>query len=90
MEMRVVVPDATMVLSLADQLSVALGSDRISIPSDRPEVEVHVEQGSDSRVLRVLHTVEWWRNHAGIESVEMWLGERSCVLGRRAVVESWH
>jgi hypothetical protein len=90
MEMRVVVPDATMVLSLAEQLSVALGSDRISIPRDRPEVEVRVEQGSDWRVLRVLHTVEWWRNHAGIESVEMWLGERSCILGRRALVETWH
>jgi len=36
MEMRVVVPDATMVLALAEQLSVALGSDRISIPRDRP------------------------------------------------------
>ena len=45
MEMRVVVPDATSVTSLAEQLCVAL---------------------------------------------EMWLGERSCILGRRALVETWH
>jgi hypothetical protein len=90
MEMRVVVPDATMVLSLAEQLSIALGSDRISIPRDRPEVEVRVEQGSDWRILRVLNAVERWRDHAGIDAVEMWLGERSCILGRRALVETWH
>jgi hypothetical protein len=90
MEMRVVLPDSTRVISLAEHLGVALGSDQISVRPDRPEVEVHVEQGSDWRVLRVLHTVEWWRNHAGIESVEMWLGERSCVLGRGALVETWH
>jgi len=86
MEMRVVVPDATSVTSLAEQLSVALGSDRISTPRDRPEVEVRVDQGSDWGVLRVLNTVERWRDRAGVESVEMWLGERSCVLGRRALV----
>jgi hypothetical protein len=90
MEMRVVVPDATTVRSLAEQLSVALGSDQISIRRDRPEVEVRVEQESDWRVLRVLHTVERWRDRAGVESVEMWLGERSCILGRQAVVETWH
>ena len=73
--------------------SMDIEFDEVRVPfmkRDRPEVEVHVEQGSDWRVLRVLHTVEWWRNHAGIESVEMWLGERSCVLGRRALVETWH
>ena len=86
MEMRVVVPDATSVTSLAEQLSVALGSDRISTPRDRREVEVRVDQGSDWGVLRVLNTVERWRDRAGVESVEMWLGERSCVLGRRALV----
>jgi hypothetical protein len=90
MEMRVVVPEGTMVLSLAEQLSVALGSDLISIARDRPEVEVRVEQGSEWRVLRVLNTVERWRTHAGVEAVEMWLGERSCILGRRALVETWH
>jgi hypothetical protein len=81
MEMRVVVPDATTVPSLAEQLTVALGPDRISIRRDRPEVDVRVEQGSDWRVLRVLNAVERWREHAGVESVEMWLGGRSCVLG---------
>ena len=90
MEVRVVVPDATSVTSLAEQLSVAVGSDRISIPADRPEVDVRVEQGSDWRVLRVLSTVERWRDRAGVESVEMWLGERSCVLGHRSLAETWH
>jgi hypothetical protein len=88
MEMRVVVPDATSVTSLAEQLGVALGSDRISIQRDRPEVGVRIEQGSDWRVLRVLSTVERWRDRAGVESVEMWLGERSCILGRRVLVET--
>jgi hypothetical protein len=90
MEIRVVVPDATSVTSLAELLGVALGSDRISIHRDRPEVDVRVEQGSDWRILRVLNTVERWRDRAGVESVEMWLGERSCVLGRRSLVETWH
>lgn len=80
MEMRVVVPDAATVPSLAEQLCAALGSDRISIRRDRPEVDVQLEQGSDWRIVRVLNAVERWRERAGVETVEMWLGERSCVL----------
>jgi hypothetical protein len=90
MEMRVVVQDATSVTSLAEELSVALGSDRISIQRDRAEVDVRVERTSDWRIPRVLNTVEHWRDRAGVESVEMWLGERSCVLGRQWLVETWH
>ena len=88
-EVRVVVPDATSVTSLAEQLSIALGSDRISVRPDRPEVDVRVEEKSDWRVLRVLSTVERWRDRAGVASVEMWLGERSCILGRPDLVETW-
>jgi hypothetical protein len=80
MEMRVVVPDATSLTSLAEQLGFAVGSERISTNRERSEVDVRVDQDSDWRVLRVLSTVEWWRCRAGV-SVEMWLGERSCTLG---------
>ena len=89
MEMRIVVPDATSASGLAERLSVAFGSERISLWRDRREVDVRVEQGSDRTVLHVLEAVERWLDQAGVGSVEMWLGQRSYRLARWVQVETW-
>jgi prophage tail gpP-like protein len=89
-EMRVVVPDAASATSLAERLSLALGSERISVRGDGQEVEVQVERESDRSVLRILDTVERWYDQAGIGSVEMWLGERSYTLARWVPAQTWH
>jgi hypothetical protein len=89
MEMRVVVPDAASVASLAERLSGALGSERVSIRGDRGEVDVRVERGSDRSVRRVVDAVERWHDQARVASVEMWLGERSYTLTRWVPVETW-
>jgi hypothetical protein len=82
MEMRVVVPDAASATSLAERLSVAIGSERISVRRHGQEVDVQVERETDRSVLRILDTVERWYDQAGVGSVEMWLGERSYTLAR--------
>jgi len=88
-EMRVVVPDAASATSLAERLSLAVGSERISVRGDGQEVEVQVERESDRSVLRTLHAVERWYDQAGVGSVELWLGERSYTLARWVPAETW-
>jgi hypothetical protein len=77
MEMRIVVPDAASASGLAERLSAAFGAERIALRRDRREVDVQVRRGSDRAVLHVLDAVLRWLEHAGVGSVEMWLGERS-------------
>jgi hypothetical protein len=89
MEMRIVVGDAGSASLLAERLTVAFGSERISLWGDRPEVGVRVEGESDRTVLGVLDTVERWLDHAGFGSAEMWLGENSYRVARWAPVEGW-
>jgi hypothetical protein len=89
MEMRIVLPDAASVSTLAERLEVALGSERISVRGESREVEVRVEGASDRSVLHVLDAVERWYDKAGVGFVEMWLGERSYKLARWAPVETW-
>jgi hypothetical protein len=82
MEMRVVVPDTASVLALAERLSAALGSDRVSVNGDGREVDILVEHESDWSVLHVLNAVERWYQQADIGSMEMCLGERSYTFAR--------
>jgi hypothetical protein len=82
MNMRVVVTDTASVLTLAERLTAALGSARISVSSDSREVDIEVEPESDRGVLHVLDAVERWYDQAEIGSVEMWLGERSYTFAR--------
>jgi len=89
MEMRIVVADAGSASTLAERLTVAFGTDRVSLCGDRLQVEVRVEGESDRTVLGVLDTVERWLDHAGLGSAEMWLGENSYRLARWAPVEAW-
>ena len=89
MEMRVVVPDTDSVLTLAERLSVALGSEHVSINGDGREVDIVVEHESDRGVLRVLDAVERWYQQTEIGSVEMWLGERSYTFARWMPAEAW-
>ena len=89
MEMRIVVPDAASVSTLAERLEVAFGSERISVRGESREVAVRVEGESDRSVLHVLDAVERWYEKAGVGFVEMWLGERSYTLARWAPVETW-
>jgi hypothetical protein len=89
MEMRIVLGDAGSASALAERLTVAFGTDRISLWSDHPEVGVRVEGEMDRTVLGVLDTVERWLDHAGLGSAEMWLGENSYRIARWAPVEVW-
>jgi len=89
MEMRIVVPDAASATVLADRLTVAFGSERISLRGGRREVDVLIDQEPDPAILRVLDTVERWIDQARVGSVEMWLGERSYRIGRWVPAEPW-
>jgi hypothetical protein len=82
MDMRVVVPDTAGVLALAERLSSALGSERISVSKDSREVDIVVEHDLDRSVLHVLDAVKRWYDQADVGSVEMWLGERSYTFAR--------
>ena len=90
MEMRVVVPDAASVASLAERLKTAMGSDRISVRGDGQELGIDLERESDRGVVRVLDTVERWYDQAGVGSVEMWLGKRSYTLARWVPAQTWN
>jgi hypothetical protein len=80
--MRVVVPDAASATSLAERLSLALGSERVSVRGNGQELEIQVERESDRSLLRILDMVERWYDQAGVGFVEMWLGERSYTLAQ--------
>jgi hypothetical protein len=90
MEMRIVVPDAASASVLADRLTDAFGSERISLRGERREVDVLIDREPDSAILRILDAVERWLEHARVGSVEMWLGERSYTLARWIPSEMWH
>jgi hypothetical protein len=88
-EMRIVVGDAASARALAERLVVALGTDRITLGGDPPEVGVRVEGESDRTVIGVLDTVERWLDHTGLGSADMWLGENSYRVARWVPVEAW-
>jgi hypothetical protein len=90
MEMRIVVPDAASAALLADRLTVAFGSERISLRGERREVDVLIDREPDPVILRVLDAVLRWLDQARVASVEMWLGERSYKLAWWVPVETWH
>ena len=58
MEMRIVVPVDASASVLADRLTVAFGSERISLRGDRREVDVLIDPEPDRAILRVLDAVE--------------------------------
>lgn len=89
MHMRIVVPDATSLSTLAERLMVAFGSERISVRGESRAVDVRVEGESDRSVLHVVDAVERWHDKADVGSVEMWLGERSYTFARWVPVETW-
>jgi len=87
MKMRIVVPDEGSASALADGLTAAFSTGRISLRGDRTEVEVRVEAESDRIVLGVLETVDRWLDQPGSRSAEMWLGENSYRVARWAPAE---
>lgn len=90
MELRIVVPDAPSATVLADRLSVAFGSEQVSLRDGRREVDVRIDQEPDSAILRALEAVERWLDQARVGSAEMWLGERSYRFARWAPTEIRH
>ncbi len=90
MELRIVVPDATSAIALADRLGVAFGSEHVSLRDGRREVDVRIDREPDSAILRALETIERWLDQARPGSVEMWLGERSYRFARWAPTEISH
>ncbi|MGH3134443.1 MAG: hypothetical protein ACRDNY_12020 [Gaiellaceae bacterium] len=57
MEMRIVVPDAASATVLADRLTVAFGSERISLRGERRVVDILIDREPDPAILRVLDAV---------------------------------
>jgi hypothetical protein len=91
MEMRVVLADRARVLALTERLRAAVGSERVSVNGDGREIDIRVDPEADPSLLRVVDTVErWHHDEAGVESVEMWLGERSYVFRQQVPsVQTW-
>jgi hypothetical protein len=90
MEMRIVVPDPASASVLAERLSVAFGSDRISLRGERREVDVLIDREPDSAILRILDAVERWLDQSRVGPVEMRLGDRSYTFARWVPAETWH
>jgi hypothetical protein len=90
MQMRIVVPDAASASVLAERLSVAFGSDRISLRGERREVDVVIDQEPDSAILRVLDAVERLLDQSRVGPVEMWRGDRSYTFSQCVPAETWH
>jgi hypothetical protein len=86
--MRIVVPDAASVSSLAELLSLVVGTERISCLEERQEVDVRVDHGSDRAILHVLDAVERWLENASVGAAEMSLGDHSYRLARWVPVET--
>ncbi len=89
MEIRIVVPDTASASALAERLTVAFGSEQISLRGDRSEVDVLIDREPEPALVRVLDTVERWFDQARVGTVELWLGERSYKLARWVPVEPW-
>ncbi len=90
MKLRIVVPDATSAIVLADRLVIAFGSEHVSLRDGRREVDVRIDREPDSAILRALDAVESWLEQARVGSAEMWLGERSYRFARWAPTETWY
>jgi hypothetical protein len=90
MEMRIVVPNIAGASALAERLTIAFGSERISLRDERPEVEVLIDGEPDPAIVRIVDTVERWFDQARIGNVEMRLGERSYTLARWVPAETWY
>jgi hypothetical protein len=88
MEMRIVAPDAASATALADHLTIAFGTERISLRDEHLEVDILIDPEPDPAILRVVHTVERWFDQARVGTVEMWLGERSYRLAQWVPVET--
>lgn len=88
MEMRIVVPDTAGATALAEWLTVALGSERISFEEERPVVDVLIDGEPDRAIVRVVDTVERWFDQARTATVEMWLEGRSYMLARWVPTET--
>jgi hypothetical protein len=88
MEMRIVVPDPAGATALAEWLTVAFGSERISLEREPQVVDVLIDGEPDPAIVRVVDTVERWFDQARIGAVEMWLGERSYMLARWVPTET--
>jgi len=77
MEMRIVVPDAASADALAQRLSVAFGSERVSLGGEPGEVGVDVARATDRAVVRVVDAVARWLDQAGVGSADLQLGSNS-------------
>jgi len=77
MEMRIVVEDAPSAFALAARMSAVFGAERVSLGSDRQEVEVELERGSDRAIVHVVDAVERWLDEVRVGWAELWLGHRS-------------
>ncbi len=86
MKMRIVVADGASASALALRLAAVFGGERVTLADDHPEVDLDVERGSDRTILRVLDAVERWLDGAAIASAELWLGENSYRLLKRAPI----
>jgi len=82
MEMRIVVPDLAGATSLAERLTIAFGSERISFEGERQAVEVLIDGEPDRAIARVVDAVTRWFDQARVGTIEIWLGERSYRLAR--------
>jgi hypothetical protein len=89
MEMRIVVPDTASATALAERLTVAFGSERISLRGEHRQVDVLIDPEPEPAIVRVVDTVERWFDQARVGTVEMWLGERSYRLAQWVPVEAW-
>jgi hypothetical protein len=86
MEMRIVVADDANASALALRLAVVFGGERVTLADDHHEVDLDIERGSDRTILRVLDAVERWLDGAATASAELWLGEHSYRLLKRAPI----
>lgn len=89
MELRIVVPDAASATSLAERLTSALGSERISLRGERREVDVLIDREPEPAIVSVVDTVERWFDQARVATVELRLGERSYRFAQWVPAETW-
>jgi hypothetical protein len=85
MEIRIVVPDTASACALAERLTIAFGSEHISLRGDRREVDVAIDR--EPAIVRVVDTVERWFQQARVGTVELWFGARSYELAHWVPVE---
>ncbi len=85
MEIRIVVPDTASACALAERLTIAFGSEHISLRGDRSEVDVLIDR--EPAIVRVVDAVERWFRQARVGTVELWLGERSYKLAHWVAME---